>query len=277
MKNILIIAVNYKNYPTTIQFIKEFNKMNDVQDIADLIIVDNESNPIKAKELHIHANENIKIKETKDNLGYFGGAKHVIENNDFDIDQYDYVIISNNDIEFPQKKFLDKLSKSNFDSNVGCIAPKVIIKGTKLNQNPYMVIKPTKKYIKFNSFFLASYSRMVLRDLLAKIKQKVKRKSNKVTKTGTAIFAPHGSIVILAKNFFKKGGNIDADYFLYGEELSIGYQCLALDLKVIYDDSLMVIHNEHQTTIGKYSRFKYKYQKKAFEYILKKYNDIVLQ
>jgi GT2 family glycosyltransferase len=270
-KKILIVAVNYLNYPTTIKFIEEFKGLYLNIELADLIIVDNASDNEEYEGLNKYTCDNIQIIRTSENLGYFGGAKLAFKKDIYDNSGYDFYIISNNDIEFPDKNFLIKLSERNLVDKVGCLAPKVVVKGSQLNQNPFMVNEPSKKYIRFNRFFLASYRRMVIRDFLSKIKQKSRGKSNGVFKSGTSIFAPHGSLVILTKTYFEKGGYIDDGYFLYGEELSVGYQCLKLDLEVIYDDSLKLIHNEHQTTIGKYSEFKYKCQKKAFEYILEKY------
>jgi GT2 family glycosyltransferase len=271
-KKILILAVNYNNYLITIQFIKEFKSLYLNKELADLIIVDNASDINRIGELNKYTCENIRILTTSENLGYFGAAKYALEKKSKDIDIYDHIIVANNDIEFPQKEILLTLSEKKISDNMGCIAPQVIIKNTKFNQNPYMVSKPSKKYIKFNSFFLAKYNRMVLRDLLSKVKQKIKGKTKKEIKSDRSIFAPHGSFVIFTKEYFNKGGYIDAGYFLYGEELSVGYQCLALDLKIIYDNSLLVVHNEHQTTIGRYSKFKYKCQKEAFKYILERYN-----
>ena len=270
-KKILICAVNYKNYRITETFLKMLARYNG--NIFDVIIVDNEADEAGFEKLKSYENDSVKLLRTDKNLGYFGGAKYAIETVNF-VD-YEYIIISNNDIEIDDPKFFDRLLSLRLDLNVGGIATKTTVKGTKFNQNPFLLNEISTKFIWYNSFFLSSYYLMSFRSFLSRLRNSVKSERDSSKYSGKSIFAPHGAFIVLTKEYFKRGGVIDDGYFLYGEELSVAYQCKKMDLNIIYNDTLEVIHNEHQTTSHKYSRFKYEAQKDAFKYILEEYKDIV--
>ncbi|MGK7389599.1 MAG: hypothetical protein ACNS60_04585 [Candidatus Cyclobacteriaceae bacterium M2_1C_046] len=270
--NILICAVNYKNYPITEKFLNEVNKFSGVT----TYLLDNSSDFKNFESLQKFSSKNIHLLKTSDNLGYFGGINYLIKYLGNEIYKYDFVIVSNNDIEFEDKDIFKKLKKYPIDPSIGCIAPTILLKDKNIDQNPLFKSKITNKYILYNSFFLSNYYLMKLRHLLANIKKNIKSNylNRTYEKSKTTIFAPHGSFIILTKYFFLQGGYIDTNFFLYGEELSIAYQCANMDLKIIKDPGLRVVHNEHQTTSNKYSRFVYKCQKEAFYYIFNKYYKI---
>jgi GT2 family glycosyltransferase len=65
------------------------------------------------------------------------------------------------------------------------------------------------------------------------------------------IYAPHGSFVVLSREFFDRGGRIDYGAFLFGEEIHIAEQARSLALRVRYRPELRVFHEEH-ASVGHY-------------------------
>ena len=62
------------------------------------------------------------------------------------------------------------------------------------------------------------------------------------------IYAPHGSFIIFTKFYFLNGGNLKYPCFLFNEEVFVAETVLKLNLKVIYDNQLIVYDNEHVST-----------------------------
>src|SRR5882762_7093902 len=85
------------------------------------------------------------------------------------------------------------------------------------------------------------------------------------------IYAAHGSFFIFSRRYFEAGGFLDGNLFLYGEEISVAEICRSLRLPVVYEPSLCVLHNEHQSTGKRISRFSYECQKNALRYVTSRY------
>src|SRR3989442_14004267 len=88
---------------------------------------------------------------------------------------------------------------------------------------------------------------------------------------GEFIYAPHGAFFIFSRRYFEAGGYLDGNLFLYGEEISVAEICRSLGLPVIYEPSLCVLHQEHQSTGKVLSRFTYECQKRAMQYVTSRY------
>src|SRR2546427_119628 len=87
------------------------------------------------------------------------------------------------------------------------------------------------------------------------------------------IYAPHGALFIFSRRYFEAGGYLDGNLFLYGEEISVAEICRSLGLPVIYEPSLRVLHNEHQSTGRVISRFSFECQKNALRYVSSRYRN----
>ena len=67
-------------------------------------------------------------------------------------------------------------------------------------------------------------------------------------KPGSAVFAGHGSCIVLTPRFFAAGGSCDYPFALFGEELWFGRECARLGLTVRYVPSAVLRHAEHAAT-----------------------------
>jgi len=80
-----------------------------------------------------------------------------------------------------------------------------------------------------------------------------------------AIYAPHGSFLILSRRFFEAGAVLKNERGIGGEELIVAETCRRLALPVVYEPSLTVLHNEHSTVGTSLSRSLYDYHKRALD------------
>lgn len=261
MKKILIIAVDYNSNSYSKKLIHSVDELSDREQI----------------DLHIaftgddHLDENITVykKHAFNNIGYFPAARKVLDSI-YDIKEYEFIIICNNDIEILSKD-LFYLLNSKIKKSLDVIAPS-ILNLDDLDQNPHRLCAPSKstlmKYkIYFINFHLANFINL--------FRKKIKSQKKKINESAS-IFSPHGAFIILRKSYFTKGGTIDNNFFLYGEEDSIGAICIEKNIKVAYESSIRIKHYESVSTGKGLSKFKWSEQKKAYRYIRKTYKPFKL-
>lgn len=259
----LLIVVHYGKWIIIEKFIADIK--NFLTDDINLYIVNNSSEifPENKKEEYIFT------VNAPSNLGYFGGASYAF--NYFDIKDYKFIIICNNDTKIDGSDFFIRL-KEKIDL-YDIIAPSIRTKKG-IEQNPNIESGYTFARKIFNKLYFSSYVFAVLLDSLVTFKKRI---LIRVPKTGDEkerlIFSPHGSFIIFNRSFFDKGGVIDKDLFLYGEEESLSAQAKNLKLKIGFVPSLMIIHDENTTTKRGLSKFKYDNQRFAHTYIENKYPD----
>ena len=162
-------------------------------------------------------------------------------------DYPDWIIICNNDIVFSDKDFIHKLEKIN-KTKYPINGPD-IINSYGVKSNPFMV-SPLSVLERFywNLYFISyPLSKFIL--LINKIFKPLltKSKSNDLI-TKKQVYAVHGSFILFSKSFFHKGGWIDDNFEMYGEELSIAEIAKKLKIPITYFSKLKVIHHEHRST-----------------------------
>lgn len=254
----LIITVDYNSNNFTRKFINSISKIVNKEEI-DIYVVCN-GNELYTDE----KNNNLKINVIKtDNNGYFGAVKYVLDRIQKSL--FDYIIICNNDIEILTNNFFKKLSKVKYE----IIAPR--IKNLQdLDQNPHRLNPPSFKIKLFYKLYFINYAlAYFINYVLSLRRKKIKDRFNHNIER--FIFSPHGSFIIFSKLFFEKGGYIDNNFFLYGEEDSIGSIAYQLNMKVLYYPQINLIHHESVSTGKSFSFFKWNEQKKSHKYIKKNY------
>lgn len=242
MKNqALFICVNYNNELDSLNLIDSILKQSQLKKI-DIIISDNskKSSP-KLQNLQRKC-KNIIYKKNKKNKGYFQGAnsalKHYLKKNKTP----EWIIISNPDIIINDSQFISKLFKIKEKT---IIAPSIISIKTKNDQNPFLISKPSTKKMRFyktiyNSKILTEKYTLfhTIKSRLSKNKEKIKRE----------IYAPHGSFIIINKEYFKRKGTLNYQGFLFGEEIFLAEEAKKENIKIIYNPTLKVFHKQNSST-----------------------------
>ena len=190
------------------------------------------------------------------NPGYLGGARcglsAYLEQNVMP----DWVVISNVDLILSGTQFLMRLSKLASLSDLGAVAPSICSDLTGIDQNPYMKTRPSKLRMHAYKWLYRNWLVLNMHELGAAVFHRLQtalmgsRKSpdQSVRCSQQTIYAPHGSMIILSRQYFERGGDLNFPEFLFGEEIYIAEKVRSLGLKVVYEPRLKVIHEEHHST-----------------------------
>ena len=270
--SIKIITVNYKDYKPTENLIKSIINCK-ISSTLKIIIIDNESSEDSFSSLNLmrkKVNLNIEIIRSSKNNYYWGGINLGLKKSNLDKRDYNWIIACNNDVEFNDIKFFEKLNDLGKES-YSIIAPQIISSLTNKDLNPFM-LKP------ISFIYDLYYSLYYLNFFTSKIVHKIGRliriinKLSKIKKSlNCQIYAGHGSCMIFSKDFFSNGGFLDTGFSMYGEEISTAEIAKKVNSQIYYIPSLSIIHNEHQSTGKSSLKDNFMKSKKTYYYIKKKY------
>jgi GT2 family glycosyltransferase len=273
MKKILLITVNYNNAAVTLNLLDKLLDTGYPEESV-IAVVDNSQPENEFRQLREwadkHADLNVKIFRTGNNTGYFGAAGFVLNEMDFKADDFEYVIIANNDVLIDSPDFWNILESMETDAAV--IAPQIYsVSGHKF-QNPHRM-SPVTKWQKFQYRLLfTGYTLAFVLYHARKLMKSFKQRKVAPQAESLIIYSAHGAFMIFTRQYFRSGGVIDHGYFLYGEEDSVAAQCALFGLTIQFEPALKIRHLDHVSTGG--SGFKkriYSLQKNAYRYILKNY------
>ncbi len=262
---IALICVNYNSYESLSKYISSINvALRNTNIFLQIFIADNSTDKKiidTIKDLHI-------IYHSFPNVGYFGAVKKVLQSNPNIIQEYDYLIISNVDLEL-DKDFFTSFLEMKFEDTVAWIAPRIYSKSECVDRNPKIIHRYTKKKLKLLKLM---YDYPILSYLYEKLffAKRAKRK-NIAIKSGDSIYAGHGSFIILTKEFLQKNNGIDYPIFLFGEEIYLGERIYQLNMGVKYIPNLIVYDDDHVSTSKMQKKSYYNYNSEALKYIMESF------
>jgi len=274
----LIVVVNTRKAECTLQCLKSAATLEQFSDV-DVVVADNNSGSGVISQLQLAISEypNVELVEARENLGYFGAAKLGLKHYLLSHAMPDWIIVSNDDILFPDVRFLTRLFQKDAES-VGMVAPTIISALTEHDANPSVRQRPGRLRMLRYRIWISNYYTMWFKQWLSPHVRKVRFRFSDRTPSPEKsvcrpIYAPHGSFLIFSRRFFEAGGFIDDGAFLYYEEFSVAEMCRQMGLPVIHDPELRVRHEEGQTLGRKLSRASYLHQKNGFGYIWFRYKN----
>jgi GT2 family glycosyltransferase len=195
----------------------------------------------------------IEVLDFEDNPGYLPALARALPQ----IDTTAPVVLSNCDL-LADPGFLERLQgELDAHPDAGALAP-AIIGSLGADQNPNLLRPPTARWLRA----LALVHRFPpVADLLLLRKEGHSSRNISGAQPGDAVWAGHGSCIVLTPRFFAEGGRCDYPFKLFGEELWIGKECARLGLTVRYTPAAVLRHAEHATTgrrrRGEVARVKY--------------------
>ena len=267
MKNnikVLIVAVNYNSYDELNKYLLsvEHAAAKCFDSTVDVIIADNSSVYVSL-DLDCFSSINIWQKQF-DNLGYLGATQKVI--NDLDnVTDYDYVAISNVDLQLSED-FFKVLNSIDVSHDTAWIAPQIYSHEEDRDRNPKVIARYSKNRLKMLYYMYKYPILFYLYTATAYKRKKLAPKYNEMD-----IYAGHGSFMLLTSNFFKEYKRIDYPIFLFGEELFLAELIRKKGMKVRYIPSLRLEDNEHVSTSRMKKRFYFKCNTESIKYILDKF------
>ena len=259
--NVLLVCVNFNSYKDLDKYLESiYASLNKVDKVSvDIIVADNSTT---RRNIDFYANDKLQIKhEFFDNIGYLPAAASVINQN-IQSKQYDYVIISNVDVEV-DPHFFGNLLNIKLSADYGWIAPQIWTESEGRDKNPKVLERYSKSRLeKIRLLYKYPFLDYIYNNTLY-LKKKSRPQYNEMD-----IYAGHGSFIILTKRFFDFYKEINYPIFLFGEELFLAELNRMVGLHVRYIPDLKIIDNEHVSTSKMKKRSYYKYNLDSINYIL---------
>ena len=269
MNDILVITVNYKDTNVTENFVHSLENL-DASNKVELVVVDSASTPKTKENLQslLHSSTlKTQLIDSASNTFYWGGVALALDTLDLNYaNGPSWIIVCNNDILFTQQDFLERLIALDPDK-YPVIGPTIYSSVTGKNLNPYMdqPIRRLEKiylslfYINYVTARIMQISLKWLKKLLATLKRPSPSKIKK-------IYAPHGSFVIFSNQYFKRGGWIDSNYEMYGEEVTTAEIAKKNKIPIFFVPDLKVLHVIHSSTTSHSWKREFNYAKTAYLY-----------
>ena len=267
---IINIIICYNNADEVIQYHQEILKCKNGNLVGDVVVVNSETDD-NLRELCDYAEKNsIYLFNPKKNLGYMNGLLYgyrCFYKQEAVIPRY--VIMSNTDIQFSNEDFFCFLEGREYDEDVWCIGPSILVNELHSYDNPVAEQRFTSKYIKS---LIWRFSTPIIRELYvsaAFIKPKfIKRKKVEESKK---VYLIHGCFFILKGEYAEVLKDKEFGVLLYSEELFVAENAYILGKTAYYDADLEVVHMEHSTTKKLKPRQRAKYLEESMRWIFSEY------
>jgi GT2 family glycosyltransferase len=251
-QKVLLICVKYGADAETERYLESLRQLQGNPNLH-VVIVDN---GISGSVANLLVDTSFTVLRSHENLGYFGGARRGISKYLEEHPLPDWVIVSNVDLLITDPQFLEKLAAFKSAPSVGAVAPRIASALTGRNQNPFMRNRPSATRMHLYKWFYRSWIALNAHELASAVFYRMRSAVGRFTRTksnsggdlGGKIYAPHGSFLILSKEYCRAGGSFDFPCFLFGEEIYLAENLRKLGLDVIYEPSLEVVHQEHKST-----------------------------
>jgi GT2 family glycosyltransferase len=275
MPDALIITVNYKGVDATERFLGSVTGLAG-QSSSRIFVVENGSEDGSAERLRalIAPFPNVELLESSTNRGYFGAANWALQQFLARGHRPDWTIICNNDLTFDDNQFLPKLFQHD-PARGQVIAPAIVARHTGVDCNPFMRERPTRsqllRYRFWQSNFYLMWTKQLLSPYVRILRHHLPFSHQDASPKSAQVYAPHGAFLIFSRAYFEAGGYIDDGFFLYAEELSVAEICRRLNLPVVHDRELRVLHDGRQVTGRLCNRVSFRQGREGLEYALRTY------
>ena len=269
MNDILVITVNYKDTNVTENFVHSLENL-DASNKVELVVVDSASTPKTKENLQsfLHSSTlKTQLIVSASNTFYWGGVALALDTLDLNYaNGPSWIIVCNNDILFTQQDFLERLIALDPDK-YPVIGPTIYSSVTGKNLNPYMD-QPIRRLEKiYLSLFYINYvTARIMQISLKCLKKSVVIFKRPVASKIKKIYAPHGSFVIFSNQYFKRGGWIDSNYEMYGEEVTTAEIAKKNKIPIFFVPELEVLHIDHSSTASLSWKREFNYAKAAYLY-----------
>ncbi|MBT1165055.1 glycosyltransferase [Bifidobacterium felsineum] len=249
MYKIGFVILHYLTYVDTLKCIESINRVTqNTKYNCEIVVVDNFSNngSIEEIEKKIKHIKNIHIIKNNENLGFAKG-NNVGYNYCRNVLKCNIIFISNNDIEIKSNNIIDQSIDDFEKHHYAVLGPDIIsgVDGHHQNPGAYSFSnrqRVIKEIIRYSILLFLSQI-----NLYDKIKVKrIKHSSSNIRNSEKQL---HGAFLIFSPLYIKEFTEaFDSRTFLYLEEELLFLRCKSKNLKMMYDPSIVVLHNEDRAT-----------------------------
>lgn len=274
----LTICINYNNDSEVMNFVNELYTQRGYNGQRTIVVDNSERDSHSTPLLSLEKNKNVLVFRSGKNLGYFGGAYWGLQQYIKEFSFPEWTIVSNTDIHFPDKDFFIKLSDKYKNNPPAVIAPDTILESegglpsSFTHQNPHFIYRPSCMRMHIYKWVARYYPFYITWELISALRHKLintlgyKKQEQKYINKPMKIYAPFGAFIIFNKNYFNAGGTLQHGTFLFGEEIFVAETVRSLNLDIMYDPSLIIIHKEHSSISFLKSKNRALYARQAATY-----------
>jgi len=278
---VLTICVHYRNKEEIFYFVNELLAQKNYDD-QKVIIVDNSGDLDNHSILaHLYNDKRVIIYNPKKNLGYYGGAWWGMQQYLKEFPLPDWIIVCNTDIHFPDSNFFVKLLSYYEENPPSIVAPNIILESSGWlpssykYQNPHLINRPSKIRMHLYKWITRYYPIYISYEILSSLRYKIintlmhnlaQKHSNTQCNKLINIYAPFGAFIIFNRSYFESDGTLDHGNLIFGEEIFVAETAYRLNLKVVFDPRLTVIHREHSSIAFLKSKQRAFYAREAAAY-----------
>ena len=259
MELVCFIVLHYKDIDTTDRCVQSILCMRHQARIR-IVVVDNDIDEVITKRDKLKSKysdiENVYVVQINENGGfsYANNIGYMFARNKLGAS---FILVVNNDIEFIQTDFLDKLIESYKEYRCHVLGPDIIKRTTGEHQNPLDIrirtLEEAKYTIQMNQIALDWYTFLYpvlyLRNRLEE-KRQLRSRSNELFYTKVQYeVVPFGACFIFTPLFVKNEEKaFDPETYFYYEEYILALQCARKGYHITYDPSLSVLHESGALT-----------------------------
>ena len=221
-----VVLVNYRGVDDTLNAIASLKNCDWNQSNLEIIVVDNASGDDSLAKLEKLKNE-IKIVKSEQNLGFAGGVNLGVKNSTGEI-----IALLNNDAKADVNWISSAVSKINSEKDIAAIACKVVSwDGTKVD---------------FVDGSLTWYGMGYKREADKPVDQVIDYERDVLFATGSAMF--------IKKAIFEEVGGFDENFFMFYEDVDLGWRLNLFGYKVKYVPASIAFH-KHHASIEKFGQY----------------------
>lgn len=258
---ISFVILHYENLDDTKHCVDSLLDILRPEHDCSVIIVDNGSSKGKTEAIKNDYKKysNVYFLRSEVNGGFARGNNMGFKFAKYRMDS-DIIVLSNNDIVFEQRDFIEKLTEQYKFSDFDVAGPRIISLADGKNQNPVPILYPSIESVNIRIFkyYILYFMSFLNIDLFAK---KIFAHEIKEYSPDThADFQLHGAFMMFGKNYIKKFDGLCDRTFMYGEESILKTVCKKYKLRMCYFSELCVYHKEGASTNAVYKKNKDKRQ-----------------
>ena len=266
MEIVSFVILHYKDIEVTDRCVRSILQMEDPENRIRILIVDNDIGEKWEKRQQLQSrygqDSRITVLPIMENGG-FSYANNKGYRLAREQEEISYIIVLNNDIEFPQKNFLELLDKSYEQHPCHIFGPDIIRQGTGEHQNPMDTRLRTREEAQFtvrmNRLALKFYP--VLYPLVSwklnreeKVRLQQKAENETFYQTVQENIVPFGACLIFTPEFVKQEevAFTPETQFFYEEYILTG-RCRKKGYRIVYDPALQAYHESGAATKAEFA------------------------
>ncbi len=254
---VAIIVVNYNNAEETVEYIRKIEKYTNIHRI---LIVDNmSSNLNELDKLKKVQNEKVFVIQSEKNGGYSYGNNFGVRYLEKMGEMYDFIIISNADIEIEESAIQQCLEVLQKDETIAIAAPRMY------HDKNQPIRRSSWKMRTFSLDLI--HSTRLLEFLFYPKLRKGEYSEQEYAQDVLEVEAISGAFFMVKYPIFKKIGMFDENVFLFYEEDILAQKLQQKGYKICSVNRAKCIHYESQTidrSISYYHKMKQLYKSKMY-------------